>query len=266
VTASRLTLLARLEGPPGAPVVVLGNSLGTSRAVWDPQLPALRRRFRLLRWELPGHGSDAAGRSPSPPGPYTVAQLGAAVLGLLDDYGVDRAGYCGISLGGMTGMWLAAHAPERVAALGLCCTSAWLPPAQGWADRAALARSAGTAAVIEPSLGRWFPAGWRARHPQGAADFAAMLGGIEAEGYAGCCAAIGAMDLRAALPTIVAPTLVIAGDQDPATPPAHGAAIAMAVPGARLRVVRGGAHLASVSAAGEVTVALLDHLRAALPF
>src|SRR5215469_11933294 len=109
-----MELTGWLDGPAGAPVVVLGNSLGTSCAVWNSQVPALSRRFRLLRYELPGHGG-----SPAPDGPYTIAELGAAVLALLDRHGVDRAAYCGISLGGMIGLWLAADSPERVSALGL---------------------------------------------------------------------------------------------------------------------------------------------------
>ncbi|HEY7144325.1 MAG TPA: alpha/beta fold hydrolase [Streptosporangiaceae bacterium] len=253
-------LLAWLDGPPGAPVLVLGNSLGTSREVWEPQVPVLRRHFRLLRYELPGHGSAAGGWSPGPPGPYTVSGLGRQVLALLDARGLDRVLYAGISLGGMIGMWLAANAPERVAGLGLCCTSAYLPPASGWADRAALVRASGLAPVIEASLQRWFPGRWLDRNPAQAQRFSAMLAGIEPEGYAGCCEAIGSMDLRGSLAAIAAPTLVIAGAGDPATPPSHGAAIAAGIPGAALRVVSGASHLASVSAAAEVTARLLAHL------
>jgi 3-oxoadipate enol-lactonase len=295
---SELALLSAVEGPADAPVLVLGNSLGTSRAVWDGQVPVLRRQFRLLRYELPGHGGPdgtadgaaggaarpsggtggttggatggatggttggaAGGWSPGPPGPYTVGQLGAGVLALLDAHGFDRVLYCGISLGGMIGMWLAANAPARIAGLAGCCTSAYLPPASGWSARAALVRSQGPAAVARQSVARWFPAAYLDRHPEAGESFTAMLAGIEAEGYAGCCEAIGSMDLRPALATIQAPTLVIAGEQDPATPAWHGALIASAVPGATLRVIRGAAHLASVSAAGEVTAALLPHLR-----
>jgi 3-oxoadipate enol-lactonase len=257
----RVALLSSLEGPEGAPVLVLGNSLGTSRAVWDPQIPVLRQHFRLLRYELPGHGSASGGWSPGPPGPYSVSELGAEVLALLDAHGMERVLYCGISLGGMIGMWLAANAPGRVAGLGLCCTSGYLPPASGWTERAALVRASGLAAVAEQSVRRWFPAAYLGRHPAVAEAFTAMLEGIEADGYAGCCGAIGSMDLRPSLPSIQAPTLVIAGAEDPATPPWHGATIASAISGARLVVVRGAAHLANVSAAGEVTAALLAHLR-----
>src|SRR5207302_3612331 len=115
-------LSARMSGPSGAPVLVLGNSLGTTMELWDPQAQALGGRFRLLRYEHRGHGG-----SPAPPGPYALADLAADVLQLLDDFGIAAASYCGISLGGMIGMWLAVHAPERIDALGLCCTSAHLP-------------------------------------------------------------------------------------------------------------------------------------------
>jgi 3-oxoadipate enol-lactonase len=246
-----------LAGPAGAPVLMLGNSLGTSRACWEPQLPALTRHFRVLRFELPGHGG-----TPAPPGPYTIAGLGAGALALLDARGVDRAAYCGVSLGGMIGLWLAAHAPERITALGLSCTSAYLSPAAGYAERAAAVRAAGTASIAAQVVSRWFTPAYRAAHPEVADAFAADLAATADEGYAGCCEALAAMDLRPDLAAISAPTLVIAGAQDPATPPWHGAAIASGITGARLRVIRGASHLASVSAAAEVSALLLGHLGA----
>ena len=198
--------------------------------------------------------------SPAPPGPYALADLAADVLQLLDDFGIAAASYCGISLGGMIGMWLAVHAPEQIDALGLCCTSAWLPPASGWLARAELVRTSGMAPVTGQALARWFTPPFRRSAP--AALAAAMLAGTDPEGYAGCCEAIAAMDLRPVLGSITAPTLVIAASEDPATPPAHGALIARRVPGARLTVIRGAAHLASLQAPGPVTAALLGHLRA----
>jgi 3-oxoadipate enol-lactonase len=253
------------EAPAGAPVLVLGNSLGTTSAVWAPQLPALRRHFRLLRYEHRGHGNAAAGtgRSPAPAGPYTIADLGTDVLAVLDAHGVERVAYCGISLGGMIGMWLAAHAPGRITALGLCCTSAYLPTAQMWAERAALARAGELEQIARQVVGRWFTAAYQAADPAVPAGFIAALRGTDPEGYAGCCEAVGGMDLRPSLPSITAPTLVIAAAEDPSTPPWHGAAIAAGIAGARLKVIRGGAHLANVSAPGEVTAALLGHLLAA---
>jgi 3-oxoadipate enol-lactonase len=250
-----LPLASSLDGPAGAPVLVLGNSLGTSRAVWDPQIPALAGRFRLLRYELPGHGG-----SPAAAGPYTIPQLGAGVLRLLDRHGIEHAGYVGISLGGMLGMWLAASSPGRIDALGLVCTSAYLPPASGWLARAEQVRAAGMSSVVEQLLGRWFTRAFAAREPEVTAAFGADLERTDAAGYAACCEALARMDLRPMLGSITAPTLVISAAEDPATPPAHGALIARAIPGARLRVIRGTAHLANAGAPGEVTAALLDHL------
>jgi 3-oxoadipate enol-lactonase len=253
-----LPLTASLDGPAGQPVLVLGNSLGTSRQVWQPQLPALAGRFRLLRWELPGHGRPGGPLAPA--GPYSIDGLGAAVLALLDRYGIERAHYAGISLGGMAGMWLAAHAPDRIGALGLCCTSAHMPPASAWLERAALVRSAGLAPVAGPSLGRWFTAAFRRAAPGTVAACRATLEAVDPAGYAGCCEAIAAMDLRPALARIAAPTLVIAGSEDPSAPPPHAALLATRIPAARLTVVRGAAHLANVQAPGPVTAALLAHL------
>lgn len=256
---ARVRLLASLDGLPGAPVLVLGNSVGTTRAVWDRQLPAFSRSYRLLRYEHRGHGGSAA-----PAGPYTIAELGADVLALLDSRHIERAAYCGISLGGMVGMWLAANAPDRICALGLCCTSPYLPPASSWKARAEQVRAGGMAAITGQVVARWFTQPFRDREPAVPASFAAAFERVDAEGYAGCCEAIGGMDLRAALGSITAPTLVIAGAQDPATPPAHGAVIAAGIRDSRLVVIRRAAHLANVSAPGEVTAALLSHLRAAV--
>ena len=260
--AARVRLAATLDGPAGAPAVVLGSSLGTSSSMWDPQMPALARHFRVLRYEHRGHGAPGA-RSPAPAGPYRIDELGRDVLELLDSHGIERALYCGVSLGGMVGMWLAASAPDRIAGLGLCCTSAYLPPAAAWAERAAAVRAHGTASIAEQVAGRWFTDAFRAAEPQIAVSFVAGLAGTDAEGYAGCCEAIAAMDLRPELRSISAPTLVIAAAQDPATPPWHGAVIASGIPAARLAVIRGAAHLANVSAAGQVTALLLEHLRRA---
>jgi len=255
---ARLALAAPVAGPPGAPVLVLGNSLGTSAEVWDRQVPAFSENFTLVRYELPGHGgSDAA------PGPYTIGELGAGVLALLDSLGVERAGYCGISLGGMIGMWLATNAPSRIAALGLVCTAAHLPPADDWRQRAARVRTAGLASISAAVVSRWFTPAYAATDPDVVAGFRAGLEQTDPEGYAGCCEAIADMDLRTELSAITAPTLVIAGADDPATPAECGADIASRIDGARLEVIPGAAHLGAVSAPDPITAALAGHLRAA---
>lgn len=251
-----LTLEAELTGPAGAPVLVLGNSLGTSRRIWEPQVPAFAGHYRLLRYELPGHGGAAA-----PPGPYSIADLAAGVLALLDFLRIERVSYCGISLGGMIGMWLAAHSPERVDRLGLVCTSAHMPPAEGWQARADLVRSAGMASVVEQSIGRWFTPEFVAGSPHLAGSFAADLAAADPDGYASCCLAIRSMDLRPDLGSISAPTLVISGGRDPSTPPEHGAVITAGIRGAHQIVIADTAHLGTVGAPEAVTTALLRHLR-----
>ncbi len=248
-----------LDGPPGAPVLVLGNSLGTSAAVWDQQVARFRATYRLLRYELPGHGGSAA-----TPGSYTIDGLGAGMLALLDSLGVARVGYCGISLGGMIGMWLAAHAPDRVAALGLVCTSAYLPPAAGWLDRADRVRVHGMTSVAGSVTSRWFTPEYRAAAPAVVDAFRGEFERTDPVGYAGCCAAIAGLDQRPALAAIRAPTLIIAGADDLATPPEHAEVIARGINGARLTVLPGAAHLAAVSAPAAVGAALDEHLRAAV--
>lgn len=246
------------DGPAGAPVLVLGNSLGTSTAVWDRQVAVFRQHFRLLRYDLPGHGG-----TPAPAGPYTVGGLGAGVLALADSLAIGRFAYCGISLGGMIGMWLGATAPDRIAALGLVCTSAYLPPADAWRARARQVRAEGMASVSGGVIGRWFTPAFAASAPGVIGEFRAELERTDPAGYAGCCEAIAGMDLRERLPGIAAPTLVLAGAEDPATPPEHGAVIARLIGGARLDVLPATAHLATVEAADAVASTLLPHLRAA---
>jgi 3-oxoadipate enol-lactonase len=252
-------LTATLTGPDDAPVVALGTSIGTNQGLWDPQADVLGRRFRLLRFEFRGHG-PAGAQSPAPPGPYTIAELGTDVLDVLNRYDLDQVAYCGISLGGMVGMWLAANAPGRITRLALCCTSAFMPPASMWRERAATARAEGLAGLVGPTTGRWFTPSFLEQHPEPVAAVAAMFTGTNPAGYAGCAEAIAAMDQRESIAAITAPTVVIAGADDPSTPPWHGAQLARTIPGAAFTVVRGAAHLANYQDPGPVTAALATHL------
>lgn len=241
-----------LTGPDGAEVLVLSNSLGTALGLWDGQLPVLAEHFRVLRYDQRGHGGTAA-----PPGPYRLGELGTDVLELLDRLGVARAHFAGVSLGGMTGMWLAQHAPERIGRLALICTSAELTPRQAWRDRAAQARREGTTSMVASSLARWFTPAFAGG--DGAVPFAAALSACDDEGYASCAEAIAELDLVDGLPRITAPTLVLAGREDPATPPPHAERIAAAVPGARLEVLDDASHLAVAERPDAVNALLLDH-------
>jgi 3-oxoadipate enol-lactonase len=246
-----------LEGPEDAPVLVLSNSLGTAMEMWDAQAPALRERFRLLRYDTRGHGG-----SPAPPGPYEIGDLGRDVIHLLDRLGIERASFCGLSVGGMTGMWLAAEAPERVERLVLLCTSALLGPKSVWDGRIATATERGMAALVDGVIERWFTPAFRAENPEVVGKMARTLRETDPGGYAGCCAAIRDMDLRDRLPSVEASTLVVSGAEDPATPPEHGGLIADAIPGARFEVVPDDAHIANVEQPEKVTQLILTHLEA----
>ena len=243
-----------VEGPPGAPALVLANSLGTSLAMWDPQVRALAARYRVVRYDQRGHGA-----SPVPPGPYASADLGLDLLALLDRLGIDRAHVCGLSLGGMTAMWVAAHAPGRVDRLVLCCTSAWLDR-DAYARRAVQVRARGMESVVDAVLGRWFTPAFGARDPERLAALRQMLVTTPVEGYAGCCEAIATLDLENRLPAIAARTLVVGAAADAAIPAGHAERLAAAIPGSRLRVVPGAGHLANIEQPEAVTALILEHL------
>jgi 3-oxoadipate enol-lactonase len=243
-----------IDGPVDAPTLVLGGSLGSTLEMWAPQVPALSDRLRIVRYDHRGHGG-----SPSPRGPYQLDELGVDVLELMDRLAVERAHLAGLSLGGMVAMWLAVHAPDRVDRLALLCTSARLGPSSMWEERAATVRAHGPGAVASTVVGRWFTPELANTRPGLIADFVAMISATDAEGYASCCEAIATMDLLDDLRRIAAPTLVIAGELDPSTPPEHARAIVDRVPGVRLEIVPSVAHLASWEGADAVNDLLLGH-------
>jgi 3-oxoadipate enol-lactonase len=245
----------RFDGPDDAPVLVLGSSLGTTGAMWDAQVPAFSQRFRMLRYDTRGHGG-----SPAPPGPYTMDELGADVLALLDRLGIERASFCGLSIGGMMGMWVASEAPERIERLVLCCTVPHFPPPELWDERIAAVRAEGIDPMVEPAIERWLPPDVRRSRPDLAEHLRSMIAATPPEGYAGCCAAIRDMDLRPRLAGVEAPTLVVAGSDDPSTPKEKVRPIADAVPGARYVEIAGAAHIANVAQPEAFEAAVLEHL------
>jgi 3-oxoadipate enol-lactonase len=250
-----MSLDHRLHGPEGAPVVVLSNSLGTTQELWERQLPAFAEHFRILTYDHPGHGS-----SPLPEPPCTVESLAHGLLALLDELAVERVSLCGVSLGGMVGMAMAHAAPERVERLVLACTSAYLGPPKGWTERARIVRTQGMEAIADTVVGRWFTPALAREEPETVARFRTMLTATPPEGYARCCEALGPWDARELIPEIAAPVLVIAGEDDPATPVEHAELIASRIPGARLHVLERAAHLANVERAEAFTSAVLEHL------
>ena len=238
-----------------APVVVLSNSLGSTYAMWDRQVAELSRSFRVVRYDTRGHG-----QSPVPRGPYVIDDLVHDVVALLDQLGVQRTHFVGLSLGGMTGLRLAALYPERVDRLAVLCTSALLGPSQAWHDRAATVREQGTAAVAEAVVARWYTPSFAVSEPARVLAARQMVAATPAEGYASCCEVIATMDLTQDLAQISAPMLAIAGAQDPATPPYHLERIASGVSDGRLLVLPEAAHLANDEQPQAVTTALLEHL------
>ena len=259
MTGETVGLHHRIEGPEDAPVLVLANSLGTTLKMWDAQAPALGERFRLVGYDHRGHGG-----SPVPSGPYAMDDLGGDVLALMDRLGVERFSFCGLSIGGMVGMWLGSEAPERVERLVLCCTAARFDPPDAWEARAKSVRAGGVGVVADAVLERWFTPAFREERPEVLEWAGAMLRNTSAEGYAGCCEAIRDADLGPGLGRISAPTLVIAGSEDPAAPVEKAQIVRDGIPNARLAVVERAAHIANVENPDEVTGEILDHLQPVL--
>ncbi len=245
----------QLEGADGAPLLVLSNSLGTTLDMWLPQMPALLEHFRVLRYDTRGHG-----QSEITPGPYTIAQLGNDVLALMDHLKAPSAHFCGLSMGGMTGIWLGIHAPDRIERLVLCNTSAAIGVPEMWNARIAQVRQGGMAAVIDAVLERWFTNDFLAHAPAQVERVRAMLAHTQVEGYVANCAAVRDMDQRADLGRIATPTMVIGGKYDKSTPPEHGELIAKAVPGASY-VELNAAHLSNWEAAQAFTKHVVNFLR-----
>lgn len=232
----------RLDGRAGGPALVLCNSLGSDLSMWDPVLPPLARRFRVLRHDARGHGE-----SPATPGPYSVELLARDVAALLETLQVRRPHLCGLSLGGMVGMWLAAHVPRSLASLVLCNTTARMAHPEAYEQRIAQVRAGGVAAVADAALAIWFSAPFRAKQPGEVARAREMLLSTSAEGYAAACAAVRDHDARAWLSRVTVPALVVSGTHDPVTPPADGHFLAASIPGARYLELPA-AHLSALEA------------------
>jgi 3-oxoadipate enol-lactonase/4-carboxymuconolactone decarboxylase len=241
----------RDEGPASAPPLLLGPSLGTSLALWDQVAPELSTSHRVVRWDLPGHGGSA----PDLIGPgATVGDLAELVLRLADALGIDRFAYAGVSLGGAVGLHLAVHHPQRLSALAVICSSAHFGGEAPWRERAERVRREGLEKLAESADARWFTPGFTV--PRLVRDHREAA----PEAYAACCDALAAFDLRDRLGDIAVPTLLVAGRQDPATPPAHLREIADAVPSSTLVELPGASHLAPAECPRAVLTALRTQL------
>lgn len=236
------TLRMRCDGERSRPTVVLSNSLGTDLSMWDAQAAVLARRFHVVRYDTRGHGASGV-----PAGPYTIGLLGADVLALLDHLDIERAHFIGLSMGGVIGQWLGAHAPGRLHKLVLANTASRIGTAEAWHARAAAVRAEGMNDIAAGAPGRWFTPEFAARQPVIVGTLQKTLRGLEREGYAACCEALAVADLGEAIHGIGAPTLVIAGIHDPVTTVAHAQALAGAIPGAALATLPA-SHLSNIEA------------------
>ncbi len=240
IDADSCLIHVEVDGREHAPVLMLSNSLGTDLTMWDQQVPAFTRHFRIIRYDRRGHG-----RSGVPKGPYTMERLGRDVLAVLDHLGIERINWCGLSMGGMVGQWLGAHAAARIDKLVLSNTACYYPDKRIWEERIKFLRTHGLSASAAATMERWFTEGFRRRQPATIARMTEMLLKTDLEGYIGCCEAIRDMDHRALLPGIRVPTLIIAGRLDPATPLDVNEFIRNQIPGARLAVLEA-SHLSNV--------------------
>lgn len=245
-----------VQGAAEAPALLLLHSLGVDLGMWDPQMPDFLQHFRTIRYDVRGHGRSSVGAAEC-----SIEILAQDAMEVLDAAQIVQAHWCGLSLGGMTAMWAASHRPERVARLALCNTSAHLPPAALWHSRMELVRREGIRAVAPAVIERWFTAGFRGSQPEKVARIERMLEATPPEGYAAACGAIAEMNQLSDIRRIAAPTLVICGAEDPATPLAHSVVLCDAIADSRL-VVLPAAHLSNVERPQDFSAAVGDFLSA----
>jgi 3-oxoadipate enol-lactonase len=260
ITANGIATQYTVEGPPDAPVVTLSHSLACASRMWDPQVPALAARWRVLRYDTRGHGGTDA-----PAGPYALEQLADDALALLDALGIEQTHWVGLSMGGMIGQTIALRAPARLRSLSLCDTSSRIPAEAKplWAERIRTAETQGMEPLVEPTIGRWFTAPFIQQRPDVVDRVRAMIRATSPRGYAGCCHAIAALDLTDRLPAVKLPTLVVVGEQDQGTPVAASRAIHERIAGSRLEIIPSASHLSNVEQPEAFTRILTGFLAAA---
>jgi len=252
--ANDIRIHYEISGSADLPVLVFSHSLGVNLAMWEPQLPAVAERFRLLRYDTRGHGESSV-----PSGQYSIDELGTDVLALLDALEIRQASFCGLSMGGVVGQWFGVHASHRLHKLVLANTAAKIGTDETWNSRIATVERDGLSSVIPGTIERWFTAGFRLAQSKVTAKTEAMLRNMSPQGYIGCCAALRDTDLRGHVQTIDVPVLVITGNEDPVTPPDEAQFLAGAIADATY-VELGAAHLSNVEAAASFNAALLAFL------
>jgi 3-oxoadipate enol-lactonase len=259
VRAADLVVQYAVDGVPGAPVVMLANSLGTNLHMWDAQVAALARSHRVLRYDMRGHGlTDVT--APGDAGGVTIARLADDAVALLDALEIERVRFVGLSIGGMVGQRVAAEYPDRVESLAICATGSRIGTAAGWNERIDVVQREGLAAIAEAGMGRWFTARAHAERPELVRGFANMLTRTPVEGYVAGCEAVRDADLRADDTRIRCRTLIVAGAEDPTTTPAMGAEMRDAIPNAELIVLDAASHMLCAERPDATNAALLHFL------
>jgi 3-oxoadipate enol-lactonase / 4-carboxymuconolactone decarboxylase len=254
-TVGNTRMFYRLQGSAGRPVLILSHSIGTDHSMWDLQVADLLPHFQVLRYDTRGHGASDASA-----GQYSVEMLGGDILGLADTLGISHFAFCGLSMGGAIGQWIAAHAPGRITHLVLANTSPQFVPRANWDARIAAVVKGGMAAIVDVVMPRFFLPETLAKNDPNAASIRAVLSGTDPVGYTGCCAALRDLDHGDFLPKIKVPTLVIVGDHDVSTPwSGHGERLVRRIPGAKALHLAA-AHLSNIERPRSFTTALLEFL------
>ncbi|HVG50841.1 MAG TPA: 3-oxoadipate enol-lactonase [Xanthobacteraceae bacterium] len=245
----------QIDGPDNAPVLILSNSLGTTLAMWDPQVPAFSKHFRVVRYDRRGHGKSGV---PAPP--YSMEMLGRDVLAIMDGLGIAKTNWCGLSMGGMIGQWLGANAADRFDRLVLSNTACYYADKNVWNDRIAAVKKDGTAVVATGTASRWFTPGFIVREPAQVTRLTGMVRATPLDGYIGCCEAVRDMDHRPLLSRITGPTLIIGGRHDPATTVADAEYLRDRIHGSKLTVLEA-AHISNVEQADKFTAEVVNFLK-----
>lgn len=247
-------LFYTLDGAEGAPVLMLSNSLGCTHEMWNAQLSAFAGKFRVLRYDRRGHG-----QSSSPPGPYTLDDLAADAIAIMDAVGASRVNWCGLSMGGMTGLHLATNHPDRIEKLVVASAATFMPPPELWNGRIKTAQDKGIEVLAAPTMQRWFTPGFLKGSQDKVATIRSQFLQTTVEGFSGCAAAMRDMDQRETISGIKAPTLAIVGSDDQGTTPADAAFVVGRIPGAR-GVILPGSHIINVEQPEAFTKEVLDFL------
>lgn len=255
IEVNGVTFRVKIDGPESAPNLLLINSLSTTLEMWDEQIPILAGHFRVIRYDQRGHGGTS-----SPHGPYSIDDLGGDALAILQELKIASVSLCGVSLGGMVALWLGLNRPQIVERIVAACTSANFAPKEFWTQRAENVLANGVDSLYDNLLSRWFTPQIEQRNAKAKSLLRTMLSSCTTEGYAAVCGALGDADLRDDLPKITAPTLFIAGAEDPATPPHIAAELFESVPTSSLTVIPGASHLANIEQPERFVEAVLQHL------